>query len=400
MIYLDNAAGSHPKAPGVEAAMIEAMRSWGANPGRGSYAFARRTGDMVEQVRGKLAALIHAPDPHRIAFTSGATMSLNALVLGYAPRLAGGEVIVSSLEHNALLRPLYLLEEQGLLRIRMITADAWGYIESAQVAEAVNSQTRLIALSMASNVCGSVQPVAEVGALARRAGLPLLIDASQSAGCLPVDADAWGVDALIFITNRFCAQGEAPDAFKRRLDYLLERLDPALPLGFYECPMPYKRLLSLEELKYAAFTGRFRFMKDTCCDIATIRDRLDVLRGSKMALYNANTATLLESLRAGAAGYSGVMASFHPELYAYLLKNYAAEPQKCEKLQALLTVCAFIEKQYYPVNAKYHLSALKGLDMTINSRTLNPLGMSELYKDEVRQMDALVEAFKQAEGIQ
>ena len=209
-----------------------------------------------------------------------------------------------------------------------------------------------------------------------------------------------GVDALIFITNRFCAQGEAPDAFKRRLDYLLERLDPALPLGFYECPMPYKRLLSLEELKYAASTGRFRFMKDTCCDIATIRDRLDVLRGSEMALYNANTATLLESLRAGAAGYSGVMASFHPELYAYLLKNYAAEPQKCEKLQALLTVCAFIEKQYYPVNAKYHLSARKGLDMTINSRTLNPLGMSERYKDEVRQMDALVEAFKQAEGIQ
>ena len=203
MIYLDNAAGSHPKAPGVEAAMIEAMRSWGANPGRGSYAFARRTGDMVEQVRGKLAALIHAPDPHRIAFTSGATMSLNALVLGYAPRLAGGEVIVSSLEHNALLRPLYLLEEQGLLRIRMITADAWGYIESAQVAEAVNSQTRLIALSMASNVCGSVQPLAEVGALAKKHGVPLLVDASQSAGLLDVDVQAVGISMLAVAGHKY-----------------------------------------------------------------------------------------------------------------------------------------------------------------------------------------------------
>ena len=203
MIYLDNAAGSHPKAPGVEAAMIEAMRSWGANPGRGSYAFARRTGDMVEQVRGKLAALIHAPDPGRIAFTSGATMSLNALVLGYAPRLAGGEVIVSSMEHNALLRPLYLLEEQGLLRIRMIAADAAGYIESRQVAEAVNERTRLIALSMASNVCGSVQPVAEVGALARRAGLPLLIDASQSAGLLDVDVQAVGISMLAVAGHKY-----------------------------------------------------------------------------------------------------------------------------------------------------------------------------------------------------
>ena len=203
MIYLDNAAGSHPKAPGVEAAMIEALKSWGANPGRGSYAFARRTGDMVEQVRGKLAALIHAPDPHRIAFTSGATMSLNALVLGYAPRLAGGEVIVSSLEHNALLRPLYLLEEQGLLRIRMITADAWGYIESAQVAEAVNSQTRLIALSMASNVCGSVQPLAEVGALAKKHGVPLLVDASQSAGLLDVDVQAVGISMLAVAGHKY-----------------------------------------------------------------------------------------------------------------------------------------------------------------------------------------------------
>ena len=203
MIYLDNAAGSHPKAPGVEAAMIEAMRSWGANPGRGSYAFARRTGDMVEQVRGKLAALIHAPDPHRIAFTSGATMSLNALVLGYAPRLAGGEVIVSSMEHNALLRPLYLLEEQGLLRIRMITADGWGYVESAQVAEAVNSQTRLIALSMASNVCGSVQPIAEVGALAKKHGVPLLVDASQSAGLLDVDVQAVGISMLAVAGHKY-----------------------------------------------------------------------------------------------------------------------------------------------------------------------------------------------------
>ena len=203
MIYLDNAAGSHPKAPGVEAAMIEAMRSWGANPGRGSYAFARRTGDMVEQVRGKLAALIHAPDPCRVAFTSGATMSLNALVLGSAPQLCGGEVIVSSMEHNALLRPLYLLEEQGQLRIRMIPADEAGYVESSRVAEAITGDTRLIALSMASNVCGSVQPIAKVGELAKKHDLPLLVDASQSAGLLEVDVEAMGISLLALAGHKY-----------------------------------------------------------------------------------------------------------------------------------------------------------------------------------------------------
>lgn len=203
MIYLDNAAGSHPKAPGVEAAMINALRGCGANPGRGNYAFARRTGEMVEEVRAKLAALIHAPDPRRLAFTSGATMSLNALILGLGPALDGGEVIISSMEHNALLRPLAWLEDQGKLRLRRVEADAEGYLDAGQVAAALGPRTRLIALSMASNVCGSVQPVAEIGALARQAGAPLLVDASQSAGLLEIDVEAMGISLLALAGHKY-----------------------------------------------------------------------------------------------------------------------------------------------------------------------------------------------------
>ena len=203
MIYLDNAAGSHPKAPGVEAAILQALRGWGANPGRGSYAFARRTKDMVEQVRLKLAALINAADPGRIAFTSGATMSLNALVFGLEGQLAGGEVVISSMEHNALLRPLYLLADRGQIRLRMIEADPWGYIDAARVAEALTDRTRLIALSMASNVCGSVQPVGEIGELARQAGAPLLVDASQSAGLLDIDVEEMGVSLLALAGHKY-----------------------------------------------------------------------------------------------------------------------------------------------------------------------------------------------------
>ena len=160
-----------------------------------------------------------------------------------------------------------------------------------------------------------------------------------------------GVDALILITNRLAEDGAAPGVWMDNLVRLLNVLDPSLPLGFYECPMPYKRLLSLEELSACVQTGRFHFLKDTCCDIATIRSRLDVLRGSSLGLYNANTTTLLESLRAGAAGFSGVMANFHPDLYVWLLNHYEDEPEKAEILQSVLTICSQIERQLYPTNA-------------------------------------------------
>ena len=208
-----------------------------------------------------------------------------------------------------------------------------------------------------------------------------------------------GVDAVILITNRLAQQKDSSDVWKRSLDRILNSLDPSIPLGFYECPMPYKRLVSLEELAYAASTNRFRFMKDTCCDISLIRRRLEVVKGSSMGLYNANTATLLDSLNAGAAGYSGIMANFHPELYAWLLKNFKAEPEKAANVQALLTVCALIEKQFYPVNAKYYLSAVKKLPMSIYARTQNMHDFSALFMDEVMQLDRLVENFKQHESL-
>lgn len=203
-----------------------------------------------------------------------------------------------------------------------------------------------------------------------------------------------GVDALILITNRLCEQGAEPEIWMDRLQFLLSRLDPAMPLGFYECPYPYKRLVTLEELASCAKTGRFRFLKDTCCDLSLIRERLRVLEGSPLSLYNANTATLLASLQAGAAGFSGVMANFHPELYAWLLEHYRDQPEKARTLQAALTMCAQIERQLYPVNAKYHLQTL-GLPLDTCTRARNPREMTPLFEDEVRQMAHLVEWLKQ-----
>lgn len=194
-----------------------------------------------------------------------------------------------------------------------------------------------------------------------------------------------GADALILITNRLAKEGESDETWKQNCNKLLEALPEEIPLGFYECPYPYKRVLSPELLSWCAQTNRFYFLKDTCCDAALIRAKLRAIEGSKLRLYNANTTTLLDSLRNGAAGYSGVMANFHPELYVWLCKHY--DTTKVEALQDWLTIASLIERQWYPVNAKYHLRALRGLSLTSKCRTKDAALLTDTFCEEVRMME-------------
>lgn len=196
-----------------------------------------------------------------------------------------------------------------------------------------------------------------------------------------------GVDAIVLISNSFAKEEESDKVWMANCLDFLEHIDSEIPLGFYECPYPYKRLLSLENLKTCAETGRFYFLKDTCCDADLIQQRLDVLKGTNLKLYNANTSTLLETLRAGAVGFSGVMANFHPELYVTLCKKYKEE--KISYLQDFLTLASLIERQYYPVNAKYHLQQIEGIPMTTFSRRMDDKGMTETFRKEVKMMDEL-----------
>ncbi|MFQ9510328.1 MAG: dihydrodipicolinate synthase family protein [Lachnospiraceae bacterium] len=197
-----------------------------------------------------------------------------------------------------------------------------------------------------------------------------------------------GVDAVILITNRLAKEEESDEIWLENLKRLLEKIDATIPLGFYECPYPYKRLLSQKNLKWCANTGRFYFLKDTCCDLEQIKEKLKVIQGTNMQLYNANTTTLLDSLRAGATGYSGVMANFHPQLYAWLCDNY--ESEKANGVQAFLSIASLIERQCYPVNAKYHLSTIEGLPMTTVCRTRDKNELTETFKQEVRMLNQLV----------
>lgn len=197
---------------------------------------------------------------------------------------------------------------------------------------------------------------------------------------------AAGAQALILITNRLAGPDDPPEVFMHNLHTILGALPPEVPLGFYECPYPYKRLLSLDELKWCADSGRFHFMKDTCCNIDVIRQRIKVIEGSKLKLFNANTTTLLDSLKAGAAGFSGVMMNFHPELYAWLMRSWRTQPERAQTVQDFLTVFSLIELQVYPINAKYHLQAIEGVLNSTFTRTKPDSLLSATGKEEIWQL--------------
>lgn len=204
-----------------------------------------------------------------------------------------------------------------------------------------------------------------------------------------------GADALILITNRLCVAGKREESFLPCLQALMEKLPPEIPLGFYECPYPFKRLISHEELSWCAQSGRFAFIKDTCCDIDLIRRRLQCLSGSSLKLFNANTTTLLDSLRAGGAGFSGVMMNFHIDLYRWLLDHWEDRPDDAQTVQRFLTAFSQIERQYYPVNAKYHLCGVEQVLGDVHTRVLPASGLTQTARDEVRQMHLAADFLRQ-----
>jgi Dihydrodipicolinate synthase/N-acetylneuraminate lyase len=199
-----------------------------------------------------------------------------------------------------------------------------------------------------------------------------------------------GIDALILISNRMDINNLGDDNWIRETENLIKQLPDNLPLGVYECPYPYKRLMSEKMLEWCRDTGRFYFMKDTCCDADVIAKRCQILSGGDMKLYNANAQTLLDSLKSGGSGYCGVMGNFHPNMYVRLCEIFDTQPKEAEELQALLAICAFIETLDYPICAKYHLKEFAGIETALTSRAIPNRQLSEYIRSCVRQMNTLV----------
>ena len=210
---------------------------------------------------------------------------------------------------------------------------------------------------------------------------------------------ASGTDALIMITNRLDPNNEGDDVFIRNAEALIERLPQEAKLGLYECPYPYKRLVTPKILQWCVSTGRFRYMKDTCCDAAMIARRMEVLNGSEFKLLNANCQTLLKTMRDGADGYCGIMCNFHPKLYSWLCKNYNSEPDKADLVQSVIGTFGFTESGLpYPLTAKYHMN-LCGITTENLARHRKSNELTEYAQDCVKQMKLATDALERSLGI-
>ncbi len=203
-----------------------------------------------------------------------------------------------------------------------------------------------------------------------------------------------GIQSYVFISNQFAAEHESEDVAKARITYLLDNIHSD-SFGVYECPKPYKRLLSPELLKWCAETGKFAFLKDTCCSLENLKAKTEAVKGTNLKIYNANAATLLESLKMGCAGYSGVMANFHPDLYVWLVNNFEKEPEKAKVMSDFLGAASMAECQVYPVNSKYHMN-LEGVKMTTKSRTQDDALLTASRKLEIEQFRDITEVFRKA----
>ncbi|HBA86525.1 MAG TPA: cysteine desulfurase [Geobacter sp.] len=192
-LFLDNAATSFPKPESVYRAMDAAMREVGVAPGRGGYRQSLAAARIVYEARSALARFFGVRDSSRLIFTHSATESINIALNGLLK--PGDHVVSTSVEHNALLRPLHLMRTRGV-QVTFVQADHFGVVSEREMAKAIRPGTRLVAMAHCSNVTGVVQPIAETARLAREAGALFLVDAAQSAGFLPVDVGAIGIDLL------------------------------------------------------------------------------------------------------------------------------------------------------------------------------------------------------------
>lgn len=200
-------------------------------------------------------------------------------------------------------------------------------------------------------------------------------------------------DALILISNRMDIANTSDEAWIADTERLIAELPAEMPLGIYECPKPYKRLLTEKMLRWCAENGRFYFVKDTCCDAELIRARLEICKGSHLKLFNANAQTLLETVRAGVYGYCGVMANFHPDLYTRLLKG-DINSSDASLLQDFLGLAATIEGQTYPCCAKYYLNRFEGVAMEPDARSADVRNLTAYQKSCVDQLAELTNAIR------
>ena len=198
-LYLDNAATTYPKPPAVAQAVYSCIANSGVNINRGCYAAAYELEEQVLDTRQLLCGLFHGPDCRNVIFTKNVTESLNVLLKGFLRE--GDHVLTSSMEHNAVMRPLVQLEKAGISFTRA-PCDGQGRLDPDALERCLRPNTRLLVMTHASNVCGTVLPIAQAGDFCRAHGLRFFVDSAQTAGVLDLDMEAMHIDALAFTGHK------------------------------------------------------------------------------------------------------------------------------------------------------------------------------------------------------
>lgn len=245
MIYFDNAATTWQKPEEVYQRVDDVLRHKSGNPSRGSHKIALDASRVIFKVRRKLAAFFNIKDSSQLAFTKNATEASNLIFKGFLEE--GDHVIISSLEHNAIYRPLNRLAEEGLINLTIVDTEVGTEEFITNIKAALKPQTKLVALTHASNVTGNILPIAEVGAVLADQEASFLVDAAQTAGVIPIDIEELEADFLVFTGHKslFGPQGVGGFYFNSALDFapLLEggtggsskdRLNPDLYPDKYE----------------------------------------------------------------------------------------------------------------------------------------------------------------------
>ena len=198
-LYLDNAATTYPKPPAVAQAVYSCIANSGVNINRGCYAAAYELEEQVLDTRQLLCGLFHGPDCRNVIFTKNVTESLNVLLKGFLRE--GDHVLTSSMEHNAVMRQMVQLEKAGISFTR-VPCDGQGRLDPDALERCLRPNTRLLVMTHASNVCGTVLPIAQAGDFCRAHGLRFFVDSAQTAGVLDLDMEAMHIDALAFTGHK------------------------------------------------------------------------------------------------------------------------------------------------------------------------------------------------------
>jgi cysteine desulfurase / selenocysteine lyase len=318
IIYLDNSATTYPKPDAVYKFMDSFYREHGVNPGRSGFDAALEAEEIVMNTRKLLTEFFNSGgDSNRLTFSYNASDSLNMIIQGLVSK--GDHVITTMLEHNSVLRPLYHLEMNEVIDVTFINFDERGYINPDDIKKAIRKNTRMVIMNHCSNVVGTIQPVAEVGRICKEAGILLVVDTTQSAGTIPIDMKAMGIDVVVF-TGHKCLLGPTGIGGS----YVMDNV-PVKGTRFGGTGVRSAQLTHLEEFPYRLECGTLNLL-----GVAGLNAGVKWIHANGMETLHNKEMVLFEKLRKGLQSienvktYCACSAENHNPIISFNIKGFEA----------------------------------------------------------------------------